>query len=162
MNNIFSKDRFNIATDVLLKFIEAIPKDSLKYRPDVENGWTIYKHIIHIAESELNAFLRLKTILGEPGKETFVIGESKWINNIDCHKEYIDDYLLLLKIIRKIECNLLINLDYEKYESNKVIHPDYGEIDIKKWIECYTSYHFDFHIKLMKRNINLWNKNKIL
>ena len=148
---------FNRTTTLFIRNVNNIPNYILSYRP-FDDAWTVHEHIIHVADSELNAFLRLKTILAENGKSTFVIDEDKWVDNLFYNKESIEDYLILFKYIRKVEYNLLCKINSNIYDHNYVIHQNYGKVDIKTWIDWYTSKHIYMHLEYIKRNINIYEK----
>ena len=54
----FSKETWNSVTQETIQFIKNIPFESLLFRPKIDDAWTIHEQIIHLVDSELNAYLR--------------------------------------------------------------------------------------------------------
>ena len=154
----FVNESFRTATKDLIAFISTIPREACTYRPpDVEDAWTIQEHIVHLADSEANAFLRLKTIVASPGTETFVIDENLWTREIDAHGEDMDEYVELLRTLRDIEYGFLTRLDYDANREKYVVHPKEQHLDIVTWVKWYGTDHFAFHQKLILRNLERWS-----
>jgi hypothetical protein len=68
MNN--NKDFIN-TTNKFIEFVNTLNGKILDYRPQID-FWTIRENIHHVCDSEVNAYLRLKTILAEPGKDDLI------------------------------------------------------------------------------------------
>lgn len=154
----FDKGKWDHATSNTIEFITNLPLECLFHRPDIEDAWLIHEHIIHLVDSEINAFLRLKTIIGQPGSDTFIVDESAWVENIDYEKESIGDYLDIFKLIRKIERDLLLTCIKSKkdYSENYTIHASFGKVTINTWIKWYSENHINEHLDYMKRNLRDW------
>jgi len=145
---------FEAATREFADYVDGIPRAAMDYRPFAE-AWTCQEHVIHAVDSEVNAFLRLKTILGDPGTATFVLNEEAWTKNIDARGEKVEDYIELFRILRRIELNLLLRLD-SRCENLYVVHPAAGKIDVSGWVDIYTVKHLQMHIEFMERNLKLF------
>ena len=148
--------RFRQATEDILAFIEETPRDAFQFRPDVAGAWTIQEHIVHMADSEVNAFLRLKTIIGSSGSRTFVVDEEAWTERIDAHREDVNVYIKLLRVVREVEQSFLDHLDIVAVKDRFVVHPLEERLNIEVWLEWYTAAHFEFHKEPMERNVRVW------
>jgi enolase len=155
----FSLEDFNTATKNLVTLIKSVPIDALTFRP-FDDAWTISENVVHIVDSEINNYLRLKTILAESGKTTFVSDEEKWAKLIDSNTTDLTVHTELLQLIRTLESNILTAIDFTLYGENYIVHPAAGNIDLKRWLKWYTSGHFTFHVELIERNLELWEKQK--
>jgi hypothetical protein len=155
MNN--NKDFIN-TTNKFIEFVNSLNGIILDYRPQID-FWTIRENILHVCDSEVNAYLRLKTILAEPGKETYIINEELWTKNIDNYEYDLDEYIGLFKIIRGIELRIINSINSKKFSNNYVLHKDYGRIDISTWIDWYSIKHVKDHLNFMERNLGIWKEN---
>lgn len=152
------RNTFEAATRDFLDLVDSIPRAAMDYRP-FDDAWTCQEQVIHVADSEVNAFLRLKTILGDPGIATFVLNEESWTRNIDARNEKTEDYMELFRVIRRIELDLLLKLD-ARYEDNYVVHPSMGHLDVAAWVEAYSVKHLQFHTELIERNLKLFREKE--
>ena len=155
----FDKSEYDTATEEMINFFNGIPKESLFFRPNLEDAWSNQEHIIHFIDCEIAVFVRLKTILADSGITMYENIEDNWTKRIDYHKENVNDYIAVMRVIRKMACHLFMNVIDEQYEGNYVMHVKYGKIDLPTWVKWYTSYHFRFHKNLIERNLTLWRKN---
>ncbi|MDC7125885.1 MAG: hypothetical protein PQJ46_09965 [Spirochaetales bacterium] len=152
----FDKEKWNTATRNFIQFVDNVPSGVLSFRPEIEDAWTAHEHIIHVVDSEINAFIRLKTILGQSGADTFIVNEEQWAKNIDYSKELIDDYLELFQLIRELESNIFLNVINSDQMKNFVVHENYGKVDIETWLDWYTEKHINEHIIFIERNIKIY------
>ena len=153
-------DRFRNATAGILTFIETIPKEAYKFRPtEVEDAWTIQEHIVHLVDSEVNAYLRLKSIVAASGSAAFVLDENRWTQSIDARQQNVDLYVVLLQTLRDVELQFLESLDYERERDKFIVHPQEKHLDLIKWLSWYGPEHFGFHQKLMVRNLEEWRRS---
>lgn len=119
------------------------------YRPE---GWTIRQVVHHIADSHLNAFIRIKLALTEDVPTIRPYDEAKWA-------ELSDSELPLepsLKIIEGVHTRLveiLSNLSGEDFK-RKLIHPDSGEWALENFIGLYA-WHGRHHTAHIKQGLRL-------
>jgi hypothetical protein len=143
--------------NLLINNIKNIDDELLVFRPPINDAWTIKEHLIHLVDSEINLFLRVKFSISETGKEILVINEDLWNDKLNYNDENLDDYLDMFRLIRKIITNLLKNIDDEKSKEYFVIHPEFGKLDLKNLITIYAG-HISSHIEFINRNIKIWKE----
>ncbi|MBI9098483.1 MAG: hypothetical protein JEY91_08385 [Spirochaetaceae bacterium] len=156
---MYSNETFNSATDEFLGLIRPLHGEITDFKPQ-SDYWTIEENIIHVCESEINAYFRLRTILAEPGIDTFVTNEQSWAESIKGFKPHLDLFVEIFKNIRALESQILTTLNYNDFSENYVIHRDFGKVSIQTWIDWYSEKHIQFHMDLINRNIRLWNEQK--
>lgn len=135
--------------------IKGLTEKELLYKPS-EKAWSIKEVVIHIADSEVNAFLRYRAILAEPGKDAFVVDEAKWAEELKYQSQSMEDYLHLFRILRKITYQQLImagNSD-EVWKERYINHSTFGKINLERWLEIYTD-HITTHLKQIDRNLSI-------
>ncbi len=141
--------------------INKLTSEILIYKPDIKDAWSIKEHIIHIADSEINNFIRWKSILAQPFSKCFVIEESAWTKKLDYEREDLKKYLLIFKLLRELTYEYLKNVDDEEWEKDYFIHEyknQINKITLKRSMKIYTTHIYD-HLKYIDRNINEYKKN---
>jgi len=144
-------------SNVLYDKVINLSNEIILFKPSIEGAWSIKEHIIHIVDSEINNFIRWKSIIAQPGSKCFVIEENEWTKNLKYEQEDIKDYLDVLKLLRKITFNYLLNVDEAEWNKNYFIHEYEGKINkitLEKIIEIYKE-HIYWHINYIERNIVL-------
>jgi hypothetical protein len=140
--------------------VKNIPDEILDFRPGIEDAWTIKEHVIHIVDSDINSFIRLKSIIAQPHSTCYVIDENIWTTNLRRKNEDMNKYLSLLKIIRELAYDLLIDEDEANWDKDCYIwnyNNETREITIEKYLELYTK-HISTHMDFIDRNISEYNK----
>ncbi|KXX68971.1 DinB family protein [Flammeovirga sp. SJP92] len=132
------------APQQLKEKLKSIDTNQLSFKSS-ERSWSVREVIIHLADSEVNAFLRYRTIIAEPFRETYVVDEWKWSQELKYQVQDITHYLDLFESLRLITYHQLLlctDADWDKY----VKHSYLGEITLKKWLKIYVE-HFEQHMK---------------
>jgi uncharacterized damage-inducible protein DinB len=135
-----------------------ITDDMLNFRPNIEDAWTIKEHLIHLVDSEINGFIRLKSIFAQPGSPCFVLDENIWTKNLKGKNEDLNKYLAVFKIIREMAYDLLVDEDDDNWDRNYFVREYQGttvNVTIAKWLEVYTN-HLNSHFGFLNRNIALY------
>ncbi|MBP7737644.1 MAG: DinB family protein [Spirochaetes bacterium] len=119
------------------------------YRPHRDDAWTIKEHIIHLVDSEVNGFIRCKSIIAQPGSECYVMDEDVWTKNIRRKDEDIYKYIRLFGLVRTIVCDLVKDEPEENWRGDYFIRKYKGEtvqVTLEKCIEIYCN-HLQFHLE---------------
>jgi len=151
--------KYSSGYKLINKAIKLLPDEVYDFRPELPDAWSIKEHIIHLVESEVNFYLRVKFSIAEPGKDALVIDEQKWQKSFSLVNESVKDYLVLFKLLRKIISGIFASLDISRFEEYHLIHPKLGKFTLAKMVEVYSSHPY-FHIEYIERNINLFNESR--
>lgn len=138
--------------------LQNYPKQVFDYKPSSVE-WSIREILIHLADSEANAYTRCRKILAEPGSEIMVYDQDKWADELNYKNQDIDLALELFADLRIVTYILLKSLPDDKW-SNYIIHPERGKLTLEQWLEIYSN-HVDVHINQMNRNLAAWQNSKI-
>jgi hypothetical protein len=141
----------------LVTALERFPKEMWQYRPDPER-WTIHEIIIHIADSEVNSYVRCRRFLAEPGSMVLGYDENKWAHELHYHDQSADDALELFKWLRFKSYTLIKDLPAPVW-SNTVNHTENGVMTMDDWLDTYER-HIPEHIRQMQVNYDDWIKQK--
>jgi hypothetical protein len=153
-------EKYCNGVNVLFEKMNEITDDMLIYQPDIEDAWTIKEHIIHLVDSEINGFIRLKSIIAQPNSTCYVMDEDNWTRNIRRKNEDVNKYLSVFKLIREMAFDLLVDEDEKNWNEDYFIRPYRGEIvnvTIEKCLNIYID-HLDFHLKYIDRNISEYKR----
>ena len=134
------------------------PSELLNFRPSLEDAWTIQEHLIHILDSELALFLRIRQAIADPGSEART-GPSleSWREQFDHSEQSVEDSIEAFKRIHSIAYKLLKGLEDRDWSKFTVQHPARGEQTLDD-VLIIVAGHVDFHLELMERNENLWRE----
>jgi hypothetical protein len=162
MNKLQMIEAYGSGPARLYEKLKDITDEVLNFRPDLPDAWTIREHLIHLVDSEINGFVRLKAIIAQPGSSCFVMDENNWTKNLRRKNEDMQKYLALFKLLREMAHDLLVDEDEDNWNRDYVIREREGsavQITIEKWVEIYTN-HVNAHLDFIDRNIREFNKAK--
>ena len=125
MNNENMLIDFLGGVDLIKNIIQKIPGNCIDYIPNHIDSWTIRQHVIHLVDSDINNFVRIKSCIAQPYSNIYVIKENEWVKNLDNRKENINDYLDVFCLLRKILYNFLITISDDDFQ-NKYFIRDYN------------------------------------
>lgn len=164
MNSSHLLKEYADGAKILLDRMKEINEKMLSYRPKREDAWTIKEHVIHLIDSEINGFVRLKSIIAQPGSTCYVMEEEAWTKNIRRKNEDVTKYLSVFKLIREMVYDLLIDEVEENWRGDYFIRHYHGEtlkVTIEKFLEIYIN-HLKFHLEYLDKNIEEYNENTSL
>ncbi len=156
---MFTYDRSEIiesygrAYDRLVDSLRSFPREMWTYRPD-ENDWTIHEIIIHIADSEVNSYVRCRRLIAEPGSEVMGYDEMGWARRLRYHDQDPADALELFRILRRSTYDLIRQLP-ESTWSNTVTHSESGRMSFDEWLHTYER-HIPEHVAQMRVIYETW------
>jgi hypothetical protein len=145
---------------LLDNIVSNLSKDQILFIPLFDNAWSIQEHVIHIVESEINNFIRWRSILAQPNSKCFVIEEDNWNKNLNYQQEDICKYLNIFKLLRTLTYDYLKTVEESKWNQNYFIHEYHGDINkitLEQNIEIYAK-HVYSHIEYIERNISFLRK----
>jgi uncharacterized damage-inducible protein DinB len=141
--------------DLLLKSIEGLSEEQLNcsYRL---GGWTIRQVVHHIADTDMNAYVRIKLALTEDCPTTNSFDETQWAELDDARNMPVDVSLKLIESLHKRLVHLIRSLTSTQLYS-KFRHPEMGEVSIKKALSLYSwhGHHHLGHINTFRKRIGL-------
>ena len=133
--------------------IENLDESQLKlpYRP---HGWNITQVIHHVADSHMNAFIRLKLTLTEDGPSISPYNEKLWAELPDVSLVPLNMSVTLLHALHARWATLLENLEEEDWKRT-YFHPENKEhVSVWKMTQHYSwhgAHHAQQIISLRKR-----------
>ena len=138
---------YGSAYQKLTSALEGFPREMWQYRPSVDR-WTIHEIVVHIADSEVNSYIRCRRFLAEPGSTVLGYDEGRWARELHYHEQSTGDALELFKWLRHKSYELIKDLP-EAAWSNTVHHSENGLMTMDDWLDTYER-HIPEHIEQMQ------------
>ncbi|NND71208.1 MAG: putative metal-dependent hydrolase [Rhodothermales bacterium] len=111
------------------------------YRP---GGWTVRQVVHHIADSHINAYVRVKWALTENLPTIKTYDEVEWANLFDGSAADIDVSLRLVDALHRRWSMLLAELS-EGQRSRTITHPEWGAVTVDYLVAQYA-WHGKHHV----------------
>jgi uncharacterized damage-inducible protein DinB len=111
------------------------------YRAD---GWTVRQVVHHVADSHMNAYIRVKLALTEHAPLIKTYDEAEWAKLIDARTGAVDVSLSLLTALHDRWVRLLRSLKPGDF-SKTMTHPEHGAITIDYLLSLYA-WHGPHHV----------------
>jgi hypothetical protein len=125
----------------------------MDFKPAPEK-WSVRDVIIHITDSEVNGYIRIRKALAENGESITPYDQDKWAKYLHYDIQSIDENLELFKMLRNLTYKLLKQI-HENEWGNFMAHPERGNISVYDYINELIE-HDDTHIKQILRNYDSW------
>ena len=137
----------------LTKAMGKFPREMWNFR-DEHGCWSIHEHLIHVADSEVNSYIRCRRLIAEPGLSLMAYDENQWAEALLYHDQDISDALELFRWLRHKTFNLIKRLP-ESTWSHTAYHPENGDMTLDDWLDVYES-HVPEHVHSMQENYEAW------
>ncbi|MEC0128200.1 YfiT family bacillithiol transferase [Paenibacillus pabuli] len=113
--------------------------------PYRQGGWTIRQIVHHLADNNMNAYIRFKKALTEDTPISTTYREDLWAELFDYKNEPIDTSLILIEALHHRFITLLRSLSSIEF-SKQFISPTHGTMSLDAAIQRYV-WHGQHHIE---------------
>lgn len=134
---------------IIRNALKQYPVAMRTYKPS-ENAWSIHEVIIHLADSEVSSYMRLRKIIAENGSSLADHDADTWAREIPYHEQSVEDALQLIETIRAMNARLMRTTDEHIWATHAVVHPTRGSITLEDWLQLYIN-HVKAHLNQMER-----------
>ena len=141
------------AYETLVAGICEIPREMWDFR-DEHGCWSIREHLIHIADSEANNYIRCCCLIAEPGQPLMAYDENGWAVALRYADRNVADALELFWLLRR-QSYALIKLLPKSAWANTCYHPENGGMTQDDWLTVYEA-HIPEHLGYMQENYDAW------
>lgn len=149
-------NEFEMGYEKLVTKVHDLKDESLYRFKENEKDWSIKEIIIHIADVEMFGFLRIRTIIAEPGQTVMRFDQEKWARELNYITHSISQALETVKVTRATNAKLLRQIPIEKW-NNTVIHSEYGEMSLYQTVEYFTN-HLLHHLYKIDQRVDQYFK----
>ena len=144
---------YGSAYDTLVAGLAKFPAAMWDFR-DAHGCWSIREHIVHIADSEANSYIRCRRLIAEPGQPLMAYDENGWASALGYSDRSVSDALELFRLLRRQTYELIQTLP-ESVWANTGYHPENGDMTLDDWLLVYAA-HIPEHLGFMQENYDAW------
>lgn len=137
-----------------IREIEEAPqrlRDSVKGLSDAqldtpyrEGGWTVRQVVHHLADSHMNAYVRVRLALTENEPAVKAYDQTLWAELTDARRAPVDQSLALLEGLHARLTSLLRSLEAKDFERT-IMHPERGPVTLDNNLAIYA-WHGRHHV----------------
>jgi hypothetical protein len=147
-------ESFGRAPYFLLTALKQFPRKMWLFEP-APNQWCIHKIILHLADSEANAYICCRRYIAEQGSLDLRFDSARWTETLGyCHQS-TQEALEMIRRLRKATFGLLVTL---QQRTNAAEQSTSGEIQLNDWLEHHQR-HIAHHIVQMRHNYDIWRRS---
>jgi hypothetical protein len=148
-------DQYAQGPERLRRALSRVPDQMVKWRP-APGQWSVHEVVCHCADSEVNAYARLRYLLAE--KEPVIVGydQDEWARAFDYHALPLEPSLAVLDAVRASTTALLKRLADDAW-GKKGRHTESGDYTVDGWLKIYSE-HVEGHARQIERNVEAWSR----
>lgn len=134
-------ESYKAATEEFLTTVKTLSESDLDKSVD---GWSPRQVIHHLADSEAQAYARLRRLIAEPGTVIQGYDENKWAESptLGYQSQAIQDSLAVFIAVRKSSYELIKRLTDSQLD-NTGTHTESGTYTVRNWLKSYTKHPLD-------------------
>jgi len=130
-----------------------VPAEALQWRPG-PGRWSVHEVVVHCADSESNAALRIRYLLAEAEPVIQGYDQERWARELDYHDHPLDVALATVAAVRAHTVPLLRRLDDAAW-ARAGRHTESGAYGAEQWLRVYAE-HLEKHAGQIERNLAAW------
>ena len=137
--------------------LAAVPAAALQWRPG-PGRWSVHEVIVHCADSEANAHMRLRYLLAEADPLILGYDQDRWAIELDYHSHPLPLALATIRAVRANTVPLLERLTAAQWQrmGRHTENPNFG---VEPWLTIYAG-HLDVHVRQIERNMEAWGERR--
>ena len=134
-----------------------VPEAARQWRP-APGEWSAHEVICHCADSETNAYARIRFVIAE--KEPLLVGydQEVWARTFDYHSLPLEPALAVVESVRATTAALIRGLPDEAWQ-RRGRHTESGPYGAEDWLQIYAD-HLENHARQIEGNLAAWQKQK--
>ena len=132
-----------------------VPAAAMQWRP-AAGKWTVHEIIIHCADSESNAHMRIRYLAAEAKPVIIGYDQDVWATVLEYHSLPIEPALAVIDAVRANTVPLLRRLSEADWQKAGH-HSESGPYSATSWLHSYGQ-HLEVHSRQVERNLAAWEK----
>jgi hypothetical protein len=150
-------DRYAAGPGILEAALARVPVQALQWRP-APAKWSAHEVVVHCADSETNAHMRLRYLLAEV--EPLIVGydQDRWATALNYHQLPMATALTTVRAVRANTIPLLGRLTEADW-ARTGRHTEHTSYGVEKWLTIYAE-HLEVHARQIERNLKAWEEAK--
>ncbi|HXF95830.1 MAG TPA: DinB family protein [Gemmatimonadales bacterium] len=146
-------ERYARGPALLRAAFDRVPAEARQWRPG-PGKWSAHEVVVHCADSESNAALRIRYLLAEADPVIQGYDQERWARELDYHDHPADVALATVEAVRAHTVPLLRRLtdaDWQRVGR----HTESGAYGADDWLRIYAE-HLEKHAGQIARNLAAW------
>lgn len=132
---------------------EQVPREARRFRP-APGEWSPHELVIHLADADVNGYLRFRKLVAEPGATVPGYDQDAWADSLDYHSRDPELAIELMARLRALTHPILESLD-DAVWAHTVTHSERGPWTMEDWLGTYTA-HVSEHLAQLERAVVTW------
>ena len=146
-------ERYARGPALLKAALAKVPPEALTWRPEPQQ-WSAHEIVVHCADSETNAYARLRYVLAE--EKAVIVGydQDRWARALDYHAQPLEPALATVEAVRASTVPILqriTDLEWRRIGH----HTESGPYAAEDWLAIYAV-HLEKHARQIERNLARW------
>ena len=133
---------------LLEEAVIGIPEDELRFSPGPEH-WSIHENVVHVADTDLVAAVRMRFILTEPGATLVAFDQNRWAQALSYSSLSLGTALGLFRSVREATTEMLQRAPVEAWEFTGK-HTELGPQTLE-WIVDHFADHVHYHLRTIAK-----------
>ncbi|HEY3343212.1 MAG TPA: DinB family protein [Anaerolineae bacterium] len=146
-------ESFGHAAQELADMVDQCPADAWDYRP-APGEWSIHEIVVHLGDSEMNAAVRIRQCIADPGQPIRPYSETKWAASLRYQEQEAADALQVFTALRQATYKLLKSTP-DAIWANTTVHPERGTQTLDDLLTT-SERHAWNHIEQVRNNYKAW------
>jgi hypothetical protein len=134
-----------------------VPPEALKWRP-AQTEWSAHEVVIHCADSETNAFGRIRFLVAEESPTIQGYDQDHWAQVFAYHDRPIEPALAVIEAVRASTSALIRSLPDEAW-TRVGRHTESGRYGAEDWLAIYAD-HLEGHARQIENNVERWTSKQ--
>jgi uncharacterized damage-inducible protein DinB len=135
----------------LIQAVAGLTEDQLN-TPYREGGWTVRQVVHHVADSHMNAFIRMRLAVTEESPTVKPYNEKKWAELFDTRTAPVDLSITLIEALHTRWVMMMESFSADDF-SRGVQHPENGPMNVDRLLQLYAWHgrHHCAHVTELRR-----------
>ncbi len=129
-------ERFRRGAELVASSLTGAAGSEVDYRPTPDK-WCVRQIVAHLADSEMIAAIRFRSILAEDNPTLIRMDEKKWAENLDYSRKKPSHSLETFRRTRADSYDLLKELDESAFERSGM-HNERGRTTLLDWLRIFA------------------------
>ncbi len=150
-------ERYARGPSLLEAALATVPGAAMQWRP-APGKWSAHEVIVHCADSETNAHMRVRYLLGEPGPTIAGYDQDTWASAMNYHAHPLEPALATIRAVRANTVPLLERLTEAQWSrAGRHSEQPGASYGVERWLEVYAE-HLEVHDRQIRRNVAAWER----
>ena len=133
--------------------LAGVPEAARVWRP-APGKWSVHEVIVHCADAETNAAMRIRYLLAEPQPTLVGYDQDEWARTLDYAAQPLGPALAAVEAARGNTVLLLRRLPEAAWQRTGT-HTEMGRYTAEQWLQIYAE-HLEVHAQQIERNLAAW------